>query len=65
MPSTAIRSFHYNPDTEKLRVVFISGLVYDYKKVPQEEYDAMKAAYSKGIYLNKHIKTKYAFEKIG
>lgn len=55
----------YNPATKRLRIVYVSGLIYDYKKVPQEEYDAMKAAFSKGTYLNQNIKGRYAFEKIG
>lgn len=64
MPSSVIKSMSYNPATRRLRIVYVSGLVYDYKKVPQEEYDAMKTAFSKGTYLNQNIKGRYAFEKI-
>jgi hypothetical protein len=64
MPSTVIKSMSYNPDTQRLRIVYVSGLIYDYKNVPQEEYDAMKTAFSKGVYLNQNIKGKYDFEKI-
>jgi hypothetical protein len=39
-------------------------MVYDYKKVPQEVYDEMKTAPSKGEYLNYHIKGKYQYEKV-
>jgi hypothetical protein len=39
-------------------------LVYDYKKVPEKIYRAMKNAGSKGTFLNKYIKEKYEFEKI-
>jgi hypothetical protein len=55
----------YDPATQRLRIVYVSGLIYDYKNVPQEEYDAMKAAFSKGTYLNQNIKGRYDFEKIG
>jgi len=47
-----------------LRVVFVSGKVYDYKKVPLEVYKAMKNAASKGNYLNRHIKGNYDYKKL-
>ena len=64
MPSTVIASYHYEPSTLKLRVVFLSGAVYDYLKVPQEVYDEMKASFSKGEFLNTRIKNQYSFKKI-
>ncbi len=64
MPSSVVRSFSYDPGTHRLRVVFVSGLVYDYKKVPQDVYQEMKTSFSKGGYLNEHIKGHYSFEKI-
>ncbi|GAC1309672.1 MAG: hypothetical protein NVSMB24_25540 [Mucilaginibacter sp.] len=64
MPSTVVASMKYDPDAAILRVIFVSGMVYDYKNVPEEEYAHMKAAGSKGTYLNKHIKGKYEFEKV-
>jgi len=39
-------------------------MVYDYKDVPEAVYLAMKSSGSKGIYLNKHIKGHYDFEKV-
>ncbi|HUS00161.1 MAG TPA: KTSC domain-containing protein [Chitinophagaceae bacterium] len=64
MPSTVISSMNYNADTSTLRVTFISGMIYEYKDVPEEVYIAMKTSGAKGIYLNQHIKSKYRFEKI-
>ena len=64
MPSTVIAHMHYNAETLTLRIVFVSGMVYDYKDVPEEVYKAMKTSGSKGIYLNTHIKGNYKFEKI-
>jgi len=55
---------HYDRDTATLRIIFVSGLVYDYKNVPEEVYEAMKRSGSKGIYLNKHIKGHYEYEKV-
>jgi hypothetical protein len=54
----------YDQETATLRVIFVSGLVYDYKNVPEEVYQAMKTSGSKGTYLNKHIKGHYAYEKV-
>jgi hypothetical protein len=40
-------------------------MVYRYKEVPAEVYGEMRAAFSKGQFLNRFIKGKYAFEKVG
>ena len=63
MPSTVISSFSYDQATEILHVKFVSGLEYDYKKVPEKIYLDMKQSRSKGVYFNHHIKGKYQFEK--
>lgn len=54
----------YNEETETLRIVYVSGMVYDYKNVPWEVYQAMKTSGSKGTFLNKHIKGNFEFEKV-
>lgn len=64
MPSSVVAHMMYNADTRKLRIIFVSGMVYDYKDVPEAVYLAMKSAGSKGIYLNKHIKGHYNFKKV-
>jgi hypothetical protein len=64
MPSSVVQKYYYLPEKQTLRVVFVSGLVYDYKDVPEEVYRQMKAAFSKGEFLNREIKNKYAFEKV-
>ena len=64
MPSTVISQYSYDPAKQVLRVVFVSGLIYNYKNVPQEVYNEMKMSFSKGTYLNKHIKGIYPFEKV-
>jgi hypothetical protein len=64
MPSSVVAHMSYDPESSTLRIRFVSGLVYDYKKVPLEVYEAMKTSSSKGEYLNKHIKGNYAFKKI-
>lgn len=62
MPSSVIASFTYDAGNETLRIVFVSGKIYEYKKVPVTIYRAMKASFSKGIYFNKHIRDRYPFE---
>jgi len=64
MPSSVIAHMIYHADTLTLRIIFVSGMIYDYKEVPETVYLAMKSSGSKGIYLNKYIKGHYAFEKI-
>jgi hypothetical protein len=64
MPSSVVSKMLYNEETETLRIVYVSGMVYDYKNVPLEVYQAMKTSGSKGTFLNKHIKGNFEFEKI-
>lgn len=64
MPSSVVRNINYDAKSATLRVNFVSGMIYDYKKVPEKVYLGMKNAPSKGTYLNKHIKGLYIFEKI-
>ncbi len=55
---------HYDPQSATLRIVFVSGLIYDYLNVPEMAYKAMKAARSKGTYLNQYIKGKFSFRQV-
>lgn len=64
MPSTVVHSMHYNADTRTLRIRYVSGIVYDYQDVPEEVFEAMKAAGSKGRFLNRYIKGSYDFVKV-
>ena len=64
MPSSVVAAIRYDEKTFKLRVIFQSGSIYDYLKVPEKVYNEMKKASSKGEFLNKAIKPNYEFEKI-
>ena len=64
MPSSVVSKFYYDQSRSVLRVIFVSGLVYEYLQVPEEVYLAMKEALSKGTFLNEHIKKNYEFKKI-
>ncbi len=54
----------YDKDSERLRIIYQSGDIYDYLDVPEAIYEEMKSARSKGVYLNKQIKKNYRFLKI-
>ena len=45
MPSSVVRRFEYAPDTQTLRVIFVSGAVYDYFDVPPQVADAFAAVF--------------------
>lgn len=62
--SRNIASIGYNPSSDSLECEFKSGGVYWYHDVPQEVYDALMAAESKGKYFGQHIKGKYQCVKI-
>jgi hypothetical protein len=64
MPSSVVAAMTYDPHSSTLRVRFVSGMVYDYKNVPEEVFKAMKNATSKGTFLNQYIKGNYEFEKV-
>lgn len=64
MPSSVVSAIRYYPGTSTLRIIFVSGMVYDYEKVPETVYKKMKAASSKGTFLNHHIKGAYQYKKV-
>lgn len=64
MPSSVIRRHQYSSDTQTLRVVFVSGAVYDYFDVPREVADAFAAARSKGEFFGRVVRPYFQFEKI-
>lgn len=48
-----------------LYVLFLNGGLYRYLNVPKEVYTNLLHAPSKGVYLAKHIKGKYPYQKMG
>ena len=64
MPSSVIRAYRYNPSNHELLVIFQTGRRYIYKKVPPETHDALKAAFSKGYFFNRHIRDHFEYERI-
>jgi KTSC domain len=64
MPSSVIANMVYDAPSATLRIVFVSGAEYEYRKVPATVYSAMQKAASKGSFLNNVIKKNYSFKKI-
>ena len=64
MPSTVIRRFDCSPETRQLTIEFVTGRRYLYSNVPLEAVEAMRAAFSKGIYFNKRIRDRYPCREI-
>jgi hypothetical protein len=63
MPSSVVANMSYNPESKSLKIVYTSGSVYVYKDVPYNVYISMRAAKSKGKFLNEVIKGTYEFEE--
>jgi lysyl-tRNA synthetase class 2 len=64
MPSTAIRAFHYRPESRELEVTFITGRRYIYFDVPSEKVDAFRSASSKGAFFNTQIRPYFDYREI-
>jgi hypothetical protein len=59
--STVIDAVGYS---RVLEIRFESGRIYQYYDVPQEIFDEMVAAQSKGKYFNSHIRGRYPYREI-
>jgi hypothetical protein len=59
--SSMIDAVSYDPQAKELLVIFSSGKTYTYMKVPQEEFDGLLAAESKGQYVRACIIDAYPF----
>lgn len=64
MPSSVVAAIQYDAKSSTLRITYVSGMIYDYENVPENLYEAMKKTFSKGAFLNHHIKGKYQYKKI-
>ena len=62
--STAIRRFKYFIETQRLRIWFVKGGVYDYFGVPESVVMILSRAQSKGRYFYYNIRTSYEYLRI-
>jgi hypothetical protein len=65
MPSTAIRRFRYEHETQTLYVTFVSGEQYAYDGVPPELPRDFRAAFSKGRFFQDHVRDCFPYRRIG
>jgi len=62
--SSNIAAIGYNKLTSVLRVKFLTGGVYDYSGVPPVVAEEFQEASSKGTYLSRFIRPRYAVRKL-
>ncbi|PKF74694.1 KTSC domain-containing protein [Chryseobacterium sp. PMSZPI] len=65
MPSSVVKHYIYFPETEILTIIYQSGAIYDYLKVPSSIVEKFKKATSKGQFLNHVIKPGFKYSKRG
>lgn len=57
--SSAINAVGYDPDTQKMKVEFHKGDIYDFCGVPESVYRSFINSSSVGGYYNDFIKDRY------
>ena len=62
--SSNIDAISYDTDEEKLLVTFKGGSSYEYFNVPQDVFDQLETAESKGSFMAKNIKGKFEYKKL-
>ena len=61
MPSSVIQTYADDAPTRTLAVTFTSGRRYRYHDVPPETHEAMRTAFAKGEFFNKHVRDRFRF----
>ncbi len=62
--SSAIRSMGYDRQHRVLEIRYVGGVLYRYYEVPPIVNDALRAASSKGQFVNGVVKPFFRFEKV-
>jgi hypothetical protein len=62
--SSMIQAVGYDEKLKELEVVFNSGNVYRYTKVPKKEYEGLLKADSKGQYMRANIIDVYPYYSV-
>jgi hypothetical protein len=62
--SSMLRSIAYDAQNQLLEVVFRPGDTYRYENVPQDEYERLMKADSKGRYMQEHIIDRYPYHQL-
>ena len=64
MPSSVIRRFMYVPDARELTIEFVTGRRYVYSEVPEEDVQAFRSAFSKGVHFNRYVRDRFPCREI-
>jgi hypothetical protein len=64
MPSSVIRRYRYRRERRELLIEFVTGRLYAYLDVPEDEVRKFEVAPSKGRYFNAHIRDHYRFREL-
>jgi hypothetical protein len=59
-----LRAAGYDDATGILRILFVTGRLYDYLDVPRTDWAALLVADSKGRYFNFHIRGQYRYRRL-
>lgn len=62
--SSNLRAVGYDVADSILEIEFHSGSVYQYFNVPQQKYESLMRASSKGSYFAAHIKDIYRYRRV-
>ena len=62
--SNLLTTIGYDEEHEVLEVELVSGAVYRYLGVPEEVFDGLRAARSKGRFFNEQVKDCYPWELV-
>jgi hypothetical protein len=63
--SSTLKSVGYDKESRILEVEFHENKVYHYFDVPIDVFNSLVDADSIGAFLNKRVKTRFAFKKVG
>lgn len=63
--SSLVASMGYDDAANTLEVEFRNGAIYQYYGVPQNMYEQLLQAPSKGQFINTYIKNAYAYSRVG
>ncbi|WP_409019442.1 KTSC domain-containing protein [Brevundimonas vesicularis] len=64
MPSSVIRAHDYDAQTRCLRIIFVSGAVYDYEAVPPQVAQGLAEAGSRGRFFSLWIRDRYPYRRV-
>lgn len=62
--SSNISAVGYDEESKTLRVVFVKGYTYDYKKVPERVFEEMMNAESVGKYFHANVRSDFDYHKV-